>query len=186
MDFLLLWWDYQGHAIGLFSWWWWLYKQVTWLGHVTFPTVMWPVSGGQKNDYVIRSCDLFLGGQKIWLCKQVTWPGHVTFSHGHMTFFGGKKCDYVIRSHDQIPTVMWSCSYGQVGNWTHNPNLVISLHNKKIYMLEKSEKIRKNSKKYWKNSKYRKWGCNRQKWLISLYNQIFLLARKIQINPKKF
>ena len=64
-----------------------------------------------------------------------------------MTFFGGKKVDYVIRSHDQIPTVMWPNSYGQVGNWTHNPNLVISLHNKFFYMLEKSEKILKNIEK---------------------------------------
>ena len=116
------------------------------------PTVMWPGPVARSCDYISRSHDFFptvmwpvLGGQKIWLCKQVTWSGHVTFSHGHMSFFGSKKVDYIIKSHDQIPTVMWPGFCDQVGNWTHNPNLVISL-------------------------------CNQKS----------LLARKFQINPKKF
>ena len=115
-------------------------------------------------DFSPQPCDLIWGeGQKIWLHNQVTWPnshGHVTwfwgvrkfdyvsrshdlvmwlFSHGHMAFFGGKKVDYIIRSHDQIPTVTWPHSYGQVGNWTHNPNLVIGLYNKNFYVLENSK-----------------------------------------------
>ena len=118
---------------------------VMWL----FPTVMWPVLGGQKIDYVIRSHDQIptvmwpVLVAKKWSCKQVTWSGHVIFptvmwpffgeqkfdyimGHmtGHVTFFprscdifGEQKIDYIIKSHDQIPTVMWPGSYGQVGYW---------------------------------------------------------------------
>ena len=56
----VMWPDFGGQKI-------WLYKQVTWPGHVTF----FP-----------RSYGIFWW-QKSWLCNQVTWSN----SHGHVTSF---------------------------------------------------------------------------------------------------
>ena len=137
--------------------------------HVTWSCDLFPMV--RSCDYVIRSHDFFptvtwpvLHGQKIWLCNQVRWSnshGHVTcshsrlcdyviksrdFSHSHMTYSCGQKIDYVIRSCDQVPTVMWPGPYGQVGNWTHNPDWGVGLHN----LFLNARKIRKILKKFQK------------------------------------